>query len=111
MPKKNTPAGRPSALVDTRVIYCGDKPTGHLDFMDDWYPVQVKQMDKAGRPDIDKCEAMMARADRKKGFFVSSDYSRDALAEIDAFFRKSGRIIIPLAVRDILNEQIAQKLA
>jgi hypothetical protein len=31
---------------------------------------------------------MMARADRAKGFFVSFDYSRDALAEIDAF---SGR--------------------
>jgi DNA modification methylase len=87
------------------------KATGHLDFMDDWYPVQVKQKDKAGRPDIDAFEAMMARSDRKKGFFVSFDYSRDALTEIDAFFRKSGRIIIPLTVREILDEQIARKLA
>jgi hypothetical protein len=87
------------------------KATGHLDFMDDWYPVQVKQKDKAGRPDIDAFEAMMARADRKKGFFVSFDYSSDALTEIDAFFRKSGRIIIPLTVREILDEQIAKKLA
>jgi DNA modification methylase len=86
------------------------KATGHLDFMDDWYPVQVKQKDKAGRPDIDAFEAMMARSDRKKGFFVSFDYSRDALAEIDAFFRKSGRIIIPLTVREILYEEIARKL-
>ncbi len=87
------------------------KTTGHLDFMDDWYPVQVKQKNKSGRPDIDAFEAMMARTDRKKGFFVSFDYSRDALAEIDAFFRKSGRIIIPLTVSEILNEQIARKLA
>jgi hypothetical protein len=29
----------------------------------------------------------------------------------DAFFRKSGRIIIPLTVGEILNEQIARKLA
>ena len=87
------------------------KATGHLDFMDDWYPVQVKQKDKAGRPDIDAFEAMMARADRKKGFFVSFAYSSDALTEIDAFFRKSGRIIIPLTVREILDEQIAKKLA
>ena len=50
------------------------KDTGHLDFMDEWYPVQVKQKDKAGRPDIDAFEAMMARSDRKKGFFVSFDY-------------------------------------
>jgi len=53
----------------------------------------VKQKDKAGRPDIDAFEAMMARTDRQKGFFVSFDFSRDALTEIDAFFRKSGRII------------------
>ena len=35
----------------------------------------------------------------------------DALAEIGAFFRKSGRVIIPLTVREILDEQIAHKLA
>jgi DNA modification methylase len=87
------------------------KDTGHLEFMDTWYPVQVKQKDKASRPDIDAFEAMMARADRQKGFFVSFDFSRDALTEIDAFFRKSGRIIIPLTVKEILNEQIARKLA
>jgi hypothetical protein len=28
------------------------KETGHLDFMDEWYPIQVKQKDKAGTPDI-----------------------------------------------------------
>ena len=30
-----------------------------FDYMDDWYPIQVKQKDKAGRPDIDSFEAMM----------------------------------------------------
>ena len=44
---------------------------GELDFMDDWYPIQVKQKDKVGRPDIDMFEAAMMREDRKKGFFVS----------------------------------------
>ena len=87
------------------------KATGHLDFMDDWYPVQVKQKDKAGRPDIDSFEAMMTRSDHKRGFFVSFDYSSDALTEIGAFFRKSGRVIIPLTAREILDEQIAHKLS
>jgi len=50
-------------------------------------------------------------ADRKRGFFVSFDYSSDALTEIDAFFRKSHRVIISLTVREILDEQIAKKLA
>ena len=82
-----------------------------MGFLDNWYPVQVKQKDKVGRPDIDAFEAMMARSDRKKGFFVGFDYSGDALTEIDAFFRKSGRIIVALTVSEILNEQIAKKLA
>ena len=42
---------------------------------------------------------------------MSFDYSRDALAEIDPFFRKSGKIIIALTVSEILNEQIARELA
>ena len=53
------------------------KKAGQLDFMDDWYPIQVKQMDKVGRPDIDKFEAAMMRTKRKKGFFVGFDFSSD----------------------------------
>jgi hypothetical protein len=84
---------------------------GELGFMDDWYPIQVKQKEKAGRPDIDAFEAVMAREDRKKGFFVSFDYSSDALTEVDAFFRQSGKVIIPLTVKEILEERLAKKLA
>jgi DNA modification methylase len=82
-----------------------------MEFMDVWYPVQVKQKDKVGRPDIDSFEAAMTRNDRTKGFFVSFDYSSDALTEIDAFFRKSHRVIIALTVKDILDDNIARKLA
>ncbi|HEY9157884.1 DNA methyltransferase [Candidatus Binatus sp.] len=82
-----------------------------LGFMDQWYPIQVKQKDKTGRPDIDSFEAVMAREERTKGFFVSFDYSSDALTEIHRYFRKSGNVIVPLTVKEILDEQIAQKLA
>ena len=84
---------------------------GELGFMDDWYPIQVKQKDKAGRPDIDSFEAAMIRADRRKGFFVSFDYSTDAMEEISRFFKKSGRVIVPLTVKEILEDDIARKLA
>ena len=56
--------------------------------------------------DIDLFNGMLDRA--------KCDNILDALidpAEIDAFFRKSGRIVIPLTVREILDEQIARKLA
>jgi DNA modification methylase len=89
----------------------GSGETVGLDFMDDWYPIQVKQKDKAGRPDIDSFEAAMIRADRQKGFFVAFDFSSDALKEVDGFFRRSKKIIIPLTVKDILEEQIARKLS
>ena len=82
-----------------------------MDFMDHWYPIQVKQKSKVGRPDIDNFEAVMTREDRTKGFFVAFDFSSDALREIDAFFRKSGKAIVALTVRDILDEEIAKKLA
>ena len=87
------------------------KKEGELEFMDVWYPIQVKQKDKAGRPDIDLFETAMMREDRTKGFFVSFDYSSDAMSEIDAFFKRTGKSIIALTVKDILEEQIAHKLA
>jgi len=86
------------------------KVEGELDFMDIWYPIQVKQKDKVGRPDIDAFEAVMVREDRTKGFFVSFDYTSDAMSEIDAFFKRTGKSIIALTVKDILEEQIAHKL-
>ena len=87
------------------------KKAGELDFMDAWYPIQVKQKNKVGRPDIDSFEAVMMREDRTKGFFVSFDYTSDAITEIQAFFQRTGKTIIALTVKDILEEQIAHKLA
>ena len=82
-----------------------------FDYMDDWYPIQVKQKDKAGRPDIDAFEAVMMRSDRPKGFFVSFDFSSDALHEISAFFKRTGKSIVPFTVQEILDDLIATKLS
>jgi len=49
--------------------------------------------------------------DRTKGFFVGFDYSADALREIDVFFRKSGKLIVALKVREILGQELARNLA
>ncbi len=79
-------------------------------FMDHWYPVQVKQKDKAGRPDIDLFETVMNRNDRRKGVFVSFAYTSGAMREIDKFLRDFGRQIVPLTVQEILGQEIAAKL-
>ena len=71
----------------------------------------MKQTDKAGRPDIDSFEAVLMREGCEKGCFVSFDYSADALSEIEQFFKRSHKVIVPFTVDDILNEHLARKLA
>lgn len=82
-----------------------------LQLEEKFYPIQVKQKDKVGRPDIDSFEAMMAREECQKGFFISFDYTSDAMTEVGRFFKQTGRVIVLLTVREILEEQIGHKLA
>ena len=67
-PTPVVPQQKPSALLDTRVIYCGDN---------------LEQLAKLP----------------------------DALREIEAFFKRSHKFIVALTVKEILDEQIAKKLA
>jgi DNA modification methylase len=87
------------------------KQEGELPLKERWYPIQVKQTDKVGRPDIDSFEAMMMREDCDKGFFVGFDFSSDALTEINKFFKRTGKVIQALTVREILEEELVMKLA
>jgi hypothetical protein len=102
--------------IDGRIYPVGAMPekageaAGELAFMDQWYPIQVKQKDKAGRADIDAFETAMNRAKRVKGFFVAFGYTDDALSEIQRYFVESHKAIVPLTVQEILEEQIGRKL-
>lgn len=95
--------------IDGRIFPISSVPTGggksdHFpEFMDAWYPIQVKQKEKAGRPDIDAFQAAMMRSNRMMGFFVSFDFTQDAEAECAAFFKREKRLIVPLKVKDILD--------
>lgn len=106
--------------IDGRIFPVGSKPaeaaakgkkgqTDHM-FAEDWFPIQVKQMDKVGRPDIDAFEAVMHREDRQRGFFVAFGFSSDAERECAAFHKKSGRIIKLITVQEILDEHHVQKM-
>jgi DNA modification methylase len=99
--------------VDGRIFPVGTKPSEGGLFSDDWFPIQVKQMDKVGRPDIDAFEAVMERegqGGRQRGFFVSFGYTKDAEAECAAFHKRTGRIIKLLTVQEILDEEHVQKM-
>ena len=101
------PTQRPSALVDTRVIYCGDN---------------LEQLKKLADACVDliyidppfnsnRNYEVFWGGERDKGFIVAFDYSDDALREIDRFFKADHAVIIPLTMKEILDEQIARKLA
>jgi hypothetical protein len=73
--------------------------------IDVWFPVQVKQKDKVGRPEVDQFETAMRRQGREKGFFVAFGYSSDALKEMERVMRSGELEIIPITVDEILSEE------
>ena len=158
--------GRPSALIDTRVIYCGDCldqlrrlpdqcvdrpylwhrfPTGDSNSNRSYevfgagisepraqasgFPAHFEDRHASTAAYIDymrpRCVELArllkktgsTRSTRRvgiahlPGFLVPFDYTADALREIDAFFRKSGKSIVALTVREVLEEELARKLA
>ena len=85
--------------------------SGELDLKEKWYPIQVKQKDKTGFSEIREFEAAMVAENCEKGYFVSFGYSSDAMTEISAFFKNTHKTVIPFTVREILDDDIAKKLA
>lgn len=97
--------------IDGRIFPVGTKPSDKDSmFAGDWFPVQVKQMDKVGRPDIDQFEAVMEREDRQRGFFVAFGFSSDATSEAAAFHRRTKRVIKLITVQEILDGDHVQKM-
>jgi galactose mutarotase-like enzyme len=72
--------------------------------VDTYYPIQVKQKDKAGRPDIDAFQTAMKRDKRRKGYFVSFDFSKDAITEIQRAEKDENLEIIPVTVKELLAD-------
>jgi len=68
----------------------------------------VKQTEEAGRLDV--FEAVLMRENRQEGFIISFDFTSDAETEMSRFLKKTRKVIVPLRVREILDEQIAMKL-
>jgi site-specific DNA-methyltransferase (adenine-specific) len=73
--------------------------------LDKWYPIQVKQQDRAGRPDLDKFETAMRRDKRLKGYFIAFGFSTDAIKEIKRANREDGLDIVPITVKELLEHE------
>jgi DNA modification methylase len=97
--------------IDGRIFPAGTKPSdANSMFAGDWFPVQVKQGEKVGRPDIDAFEAVMDREDRQRGFFVAFSYSSDAEQECARYYKRTGRMIKLITVAEILEELHVQRM-
>ena len=102
--------------IDGRIYPVSALPQGRaredqFAFMDEWYPIQVKQCDKIGRPDVDAFEAVMMRENRTKGFMVGFDFTLDAEREMHRFESKEGRRIVARRVRELLEDrEVAQRI-
>jgi len=73
--------------------------------IDNWYPIQVKQQDRAGRPDLDKFETAMRRDKRLRGYFIAFGFSGDATKEIKRANREDGLDIVPITVKELLDHE------
>jgi len=84
-----------------------EKKTGRDLFgeIDNWYPIQVKQQDRAGRPDIDNFETAMRRDKRLRGYFIAFGFSTDAMREIQRANRHDGLDIVPITVKELLEHE------
>lgn len=71
--------------------------------LDRWYPIQVKQMNKVGRPDIDKFQTAMRRDKRLKGYFIAFGFSSAAIREIKRAQTVEGLDIVPITVDELLG--------
>lgn len=52
----------------------------------------------------------MTREDRQRGFFVAFGFSANAKAECAAFFKRTGRIIKLISVREILEDEHVERM-
>jgi len=72
---------------------------------DIYYPIQVKQKDKVGRPDIDSFETAIRRDGRRKGYFISFDFTSDAIKEIKRLDKDGEIEIVPVTVKELLRKE------
>jgi hypothetical protein len=73
--------------------------------LDIYYPIRVKQKDKAGRPDFDNFETAIRRDKRQKGYFVAFGFNKDAIDEIKRLDKEGEIQIIPITVKELLRTE------
>jgi hypothetical protein len=70
-----------------------------------YLPVQVKNKDKVGRPDIDSFAHALERDERAAGFFIGWEFTRDADKEIERLHTaREVKHVFPVRVQQLIEE-------
>jgi hypothetical protein len=85
---------RPIIAIRRARGYPTQKP---LPLLERWYPSQVKQKDKAGRPDIDAFQAVMMREEVEKGFSSARPVLPYVTQLLNGFFCRGFFLWFPVA--------------
>jgi len=67
-------------------------------------PIQVKQQESIGRPEIDKFETAIRRARKQKGYVVAFGFTKGAYDEVARVKRKNDLEIELLTVRELVEK-------
>lgn len=67
-------------------------------------PIQVKQQESIGRPDIDKFETAIRRVGKQKGYVVAFSFTKGAYDEVARVKRKNGLEIELLTVEELVQK-------
>jgi len=70
-------------------------------------PIQVKQIDRVDRPEIDKFQAAIDRTKKDTGYVVAFGFTRGAYEEAARVRRERGWSIVLVTVRELLETQAA----
>jgi len=90
--------------IDGKLYLVDNEHRDLFSMMNAYYPVQVKQREKVGRPDVDLFQTVLRREKKSEGYFVAFSYSKECYKEISRA-KEQDNITIHLITVDELIEQ------
>ncbi|MCD6282634.1 restriction endonuclease [bacterium] len=106
-------------LVDRLSLKAGAKKVKKLkkgeqvlafDPLENYIPIQVKQKDKVGRPDIDEFYAAIKRDKRNRGFFAAFGYADTARKECERLWLEEQISIQLVTVKQLIDRDFRKEL-
>lgn len=98
-------------LADKVELKKGESGKKLFDAHEDYIPIQVKNKDKVGRPDIDSFAHALRRDGRRVGFFIGWEFTRDAHKEIERIARlDEAMVIVDVPVSRLIAETFDSEL-